>query len=99
MSGGTRISVLCVTESCSGRRYPWEESAHVWIHKQRVYVSFSMNAVNAAAVALQTLRGEIVDIVLGTIFLFMGVTACAIAAIRWGRGVRILVWWGILSGM
>ena len=58
-----------------------------------------MNGVNTADVALQTLRGEVVDIVLGTIFLFIGATACAIAAIRWGRGVRILVWLGVFSGM
>jgi phosphoserine phosphatase RsbU/P len=31
--------------------------------------------------------------------LSIGATACAIAAIRWRRGVRILVWWGIFSGM
>jgi len=58
-----------------------------------------MNAVNTAEVALQTLRGEIVDIVLGTIFLFIGASACTIAAIGWHRGVRILVWLGIFSGM
>ncbi len=45
------------------------------------------------------LRGQVVDIVLGTIFLSIGATACAIAALRWRRGVRILVWWGIFSGM
>jgi phosphoserine phosphatase RsbU/P len=58
-----------------------------------------MNGVTTPDVALQTLRGEVVDIVLGTIFLFIGATACAIAAIRWGRGVRILVWLGVFSGM
>jgi phosphoserine phosphatase RsbU/P len=62
-------------------------------------VNFSMNGVTTPDVALQTLRGEVVDIVLGTIFLFIGATACAIAAIRWGRGVRILVWLGVFSGM
>jgi hypothetical protein len=41
----------------------------------------------------------VVDIVLGTIFLFIGATACVIAAIRWRSGVRILVWLGIWSGM
>jgi phosphoserine phosphatase RsbU/P len=58
-----------------------------------------MNGMNTADAALETLRGEVVDIVLGTIFLFIGATACAIAAIRWRRGVRILVWLGIFSGM
>ncbi len=58
-----------------------------------------MNGMNAADAALVTLRGELMDIALGAIFLFIGATACAIAAIRWRSGVRILVWWGILSGM
>ena len=58
-----------------------------------------MNGINTADAALETLRSEVVDIVLGTIFLSIGATACAIAAIRWRRGVRILVWLGIFSGM
>ena len=58
-----------------------------------------MNGMNTADAALATLRGEVIDIVLGTVFLSIGATACAIAAIRWRRGVRILVWWGIFSGM
>jgi sigma-B regulation protein RsbU (phosphoserine phosphatase) len=58
-----------------------------------------MNVLNTAAADLETLRGEVVDIVLGTIFMSIGATACAIAAIRWRTGVRILVWWGIFSGM
>jgi sigma-B regulation protein RsbU (phosphoserine phosphatase) len=56
-----------------------------------------MNGINTAA--LETLRGQVVDIVVGTIFLSIGATACAIAAIRWCRGGRILVWLGIWSGM
>jgi hypothetical protein len=55
--------------------------------------------MNTADAALETLRGEVVDIFLGTIFLSIGATACAIAAIRWRRGVRTLVWLGIFSGM
>jgi sigma-B regulation protein RsbU (phosphoserine phosphatase) len=58
-----------------------------------------MNGINPADAALETLRGEVIDIVLGTVFLTVGATACAIAAIRWRRGVRILVWWGIFSGI
>ncbi len=48
---------------------------------------------------MEMLRAQVVNIVVGTIFLSIGATACAIAAIRWRRGVRILVWWGIWSGM
>jgi sigma-B regulation protein RsbU (phosphoserine phosphatase) len=58
-----------------------------------------MNGMNTADAALEMLRGEVIDIILGTVFLSIGATACAIAAIRWRRGVRILVWWGIFSGM
>ncbi len=53
----------------------------------------------AADAGLEVLRGQVTDIVLGTIFLSIGTTACAIATIRWRGGVRILVWWGIFSGM
>ena len=56
-----------------------------------------MNTV--ADAGLEMLRGQVADIVLGTIFLSIGATACAIAAIRWRRGVRLLVWWGIFSGV
>ena len=58
-----------------------------------------MDGTNAAEAALQTLRGDVIDIVLGTVFLAIGATACAIAAIRGRRGVRMLLWWGIFSGM
>jgi len=58
-----------------------------------------MNGMNTADAALETLRGDVIDIVLGTIFLAIGATACAIAAIRWRRGVGILAWFGIFSGM
>jgi sigma-B regulation protein RsbU (phosphoserine phosphatase) len=59
-----------------------------------------MDGTSAAdAAALATLRGEVIDVVLGTVFLSVGATACVIAAIRWRRGVRILVWWGIFSAM
>jgi phosphoserine phosphatase RsbU/P len=58
-----------------------------------------MNGMNTADAALETLRGDVVNIVLGTVFLAVGATACTIAAIRWHRGVRVLVWWGIFSGI
>jgi hypothetical protein len=48
---------------------------------------------------LTLLREQVGDIVLGAIFLFIGLAACAIAAVR-GRGrVRILTWFGIFSGI
>jgi sigma-B regulation protein RsbU (phosphoserine phosphatase) len=48
---------------------------------------------------LETLRNQVADIVTGTVFLSLGLTACAVAAMRWRRGVRILVWWGLWSAM
>ena len=58
-----------------------------------------MNAASATDAALQALLADVINIVVGTVFLTIGVTACAIAAIRWRRGVRILLWWGIFSGL
>jgi len=58
-----------------------------------------MNGINTADAALQTLRGDVINIVMGTVFLAVGATGCAIAAIRRRRGIGILVWWGISSGM
>ena len=45
------------------------------------------------------LRGQVGGIMLGTVFLFIGLAACGIAAIRGGGRVRILVWFGIFSAM
>jgi sigma-B regulation protein RsbU (phosphoserine phosphatase) len=48
---------------------------------------------------LGMLRGQIGGIVLGAIFLFIGLASCAMAAIR-GRGqLRILAWFGIFNAM
>ena len=55
--------------------------------------------MNPADTALATLRAQVIDIILGTFFLSIGATACAIAAMRWHRGIRILVWWGIWSAI
>ena len=58
-----------------------------------------MDGASTADVALEALRGDVINVVLGTVFLTVGATACAVAAIRWRRGVGILVWWGIFSGI
>jgi hypothetical protein len=52
-----------------------------------------------ADAAPATNRGQVIDKVLGTVFVSSGLTACAIAAIRPGRGVRILVCGGVWSAM
>ncbi len=58
-----------------------------------------MNGMNTADAVQATLRAQVTDIVLGTVFVSIGAAACAIAAVRWRTGVRILVWWGIWSAM
>ena len=46
-----------------------------------------------------THRAEFAVIVLGTIFLFVGVAACCIAPVRRGNTGRILAWFGIFSAL
>ena len=48
---------------------------------------------------LAMLRGQLTDIVFGAIFLFIGLAACSIAAIRRRSGVRLVIWLGIWSAM
>jgi len=45
------------------------------------------------------LREQVGGIILGSIFLFIGLVACSIALIRGGGRNRILVWFGIFSGL
>jgi len=45
------------------------------------------------------LRGQVADIIIGSVFLFIGLAACFIAAIRRRSGARIFVWLGIWSAM
>ena len=45
------------------------------------------------------LRGQIADIVVGSIFVFVGAATCAISVFRRGRGVRMFVWLGLWSAM
>ena len=48
---------------------------------------------------LALLRGQLVDILFGAVFLFIGLAACSIAAIRRRSGVRLVTWLGIWSAM
>ena len=48
---------------------------------------------------LAILRSEVVGIMSGTIFVFIGVVACAFAAVRRERRVLIFAWLGIWSAM
>src|ERR1019366_10777593 len=46
---------------------------------------------------LTMLRGQLVEIISGAVFLFVGLAVCSIAAIRRRSGVRLFVWLGIWS--
>ena len=48
---------------------------------------------------LAPLRGQIVDIMVGSVFLFVGLAVCLIAAMRRRGGTRIFAWLGIWSAM
>jgi phosphoserine phosphatase RsbU/P len=48
---------------------------------------------------LTMLRGQVGPIMLGTVFLFVGLIACAISAIRSRKENRILLWFGLLNVM
>jgi phosphoserine phosphatase RsbU/P len=45
------------------------------------------------------LRGQLIEIISGAVFLFMGLAACSIAAIRRRSGVRLFIWLGIWSAI
>jgi sigma-B regulation protein RsbU (phosphoserine phosphatase) len=49
--------------------------------------------------ALGIIRDQVGAIILGSVFLFIGLAACGLAAIRRRGGVRPLVWQGIFSAM
>ncbi len=79
--------------------------AALGIAHQRVINSATLapwQAVGGALLAdqvLEMLRGQVGLIILGTVFVFIGLASCGIAAIRGGSRVRILVWIGIFSAM
>jgi sigma-B regulation protein RsbU (phosphoserine phosphatase) len=49
--------------------------------------------------ALEALRGQVAGIISGTVFVFVGLVVCVIAAMRRRSGVHILIWLGIWSAM
>ncbi len=48
---------------------------------------------------LALLHNQLVDIMSGAVFLFIGLAACSLAAVRRRSGARLFVWLGIWSGM
>ena len=55
--------------------------------------------MNPDSQVVAILPGQIADIIFGTVFLFFGLIACAIAAIRRRSGVRLMLWLGVWSAM
>jgi sigma-B regulation protein RsbU (phosphoserine phosphatase) len=48
---------------------------------------------------LGIIRNQVGAIILGSVFLFIGLAACALAAVRGRSGVRLLAWQGIFSAL
>lgn len=55
--------------------------------------------MNPEHLTVAFLRGQAANIVIGIVFLFVGLTACGIAVIRRRGEFRILVWFGLFIGM
>jgi phosphoserine phosphatase RsbU/P len=55
--------------------------------------------MNSGDSALALLREHVAQVLLGTVFSFVGLTACAIAAIRRRGEFRTLVWFGLFIGL
>lgn len=56
-------------------------------------------SAGSQAQARSMLPGQLAAIILRTVFLFIGLTACSIAAVRGWSGVRLFIWLGIWSAM
>jgi len=55
--------------------------------------------VRLHAQVLPTIRNEVVGIMSGTVFVFIGLVACSFAAVRRQSGGRLFAWLGIWSAM
>jgi sigma-B regulation protein RsbU (phosphoserine phosphatase) len=63
------------------------------------YVRCSLSRLNRKGEAVSIPPEQVIAIVLGSIFLFIGVAACSIAAIRGRAAGRVLAWFGVFSAM
>jgi sigma-B regulation protein RsbU (phosphoserine phosphatase) len=55
--------------------------------------------MNLESQVIAALRPQVAGIVLGTIFLFVGIAAIGMAALRRRAGVPLLLWFGVFSGL
>jgi sigma-B regulation protein RsbU (phosphoserine phosphatase) len=55
--------------------------------------------MNGETQAVSLLRGELLNVIAGSFFLFISLLALAIAAVRRKRSGRLLIWVGLWSGM
>jgi phosphoserine phosphatase RsbU/P len=63
-------------------------------------ILYAESGVHLQDQALTIVRGQVADIISGSIFLFLGLVACGIAAMRWRRsGMHAVIWLGIWSAM
>ena len=95
MEGYFRIAVRL--ESRQGSNEP--RTPPIWVTTNTLICWRSRGGAGLTDQVLVMLRGQVADIMIGSVFLFMGLAACCIAAIRRRSGVRIFVWLGIWSAM
>jgi sigma-B regulation protein RsbU (phosphoserine phosphatase) len=55
--------------------------------------------MNPDAQVLSLMRNQVAGIVLGSVFFFVGLGALAVAALRRRQQVRLVIWFGIFSGL
>ena len=83
-------SNVSLTQSCAAGHRALHSSLLSWR---------CLGGARLQAQPLATLRGQLIDIISGTVFVFLGLASFGIAAMRRRSGVRALVWLGIWSAM
>ena len=86
----TQKPVLCA---------PRQPSSRVWAIESTLLYWRPLGGARLEDQVLTMVRGQVSGIILGTVFLFIGLAACGIAVVRGGSRIRLLVWFGIFSAM
>ena len=71
----------------------------VWANGSILVYWRRLGGVRLEEQALGIIRDQVGAIILGSVFLFIGLAACALAAVRGRGGVRPLAWQGVFSAM
>jgi sigma-B regulation protein RsbU (phosphoserine phosphatase) len=69
------------------------------VRAESAIVAMRLKGWSVQGQVLPVIQNEVVSIMSGTVFVFIGVAACCLAALRRQRGMLIFVWLGIWSAM